>query len=84
MIVCLCHRVSDRDIAREARAGCSSFEELQAELRVATGCGACLDCAQATFSEHRAGGAGVCHAWPAGSGQDNAAPRRSITIAHSA
>ena len=61
MIVCVCHRVSDRDIAREARS-CSSFEELQDELRVATACGACLDCAQATFSEHRAGAA--CHAWP--------------------
>lgn len=64
MIVCICHRVSDRDIAREARS-CGSFEELQDELRVATACGACLDCAQATFSEHRAGAGSTCHAWPA-------------------
>jgi bacterioferritin-associated ferredoxin len=64
MIVCLCHRVSDRDIAREARAGCGSFEELQDELRVATGCGACLEYAQATFSQHCAGASGsTCHAW---------------------
>ena len=72
MIVCVCHRVSDRDIAREARAGCSSFEELQDELRVGTGCGACLDCAQATFSQHRAGACGPCHAWPAGQGPEHA------------
>lgn len=65
MIVCLCHRVSDRDIAREARAGCASFEELQDELRVATGCGACLEYAQATFSQH-CSGRNTCHAWQAG------------------
>ena len=49
MIVCLCHRVSDRDIAREAHSGCASFDELQGLLRVATGCGACSDCARTTF-----------------------------------
>ena len=49
MIVCICHRVSERDIAREVRQGCASFEQLQDELRVATGCGACTDCARDTF-----------------------------------
>ena len=51
MIVCLCHRVSDRDIAREAAAGCASFDELQDSLRVGTACGACLDCARETFED---------------------------------
>ena len=59
MIVCVCHRVSDRDIARVARAGCDSFDALQDELRVATACGACHDCARATFDAHCATGA-----WP--------------------
>lgn len=49
MIVCVCHRVSDRDIAHAVKAGCGSFDELQDELRVATACGACDDCAQQTF-----------------------------------
>ena len=49
MIVCICHRVSDRDIAREVKAGCRDFGELQDELRVATACGACTDCARQTF-----------------------------------
>jgi len=49
MIVCICHRVSDRDIVREAHAGCASFEELQESLLVGTACGACLDCAHETF-----------------------------------
>lgn len=51
MIVCLCHRVSDRDIAREVRSGCASFDLLQDELRVATACGACTECARETFAQ---------------------------------
>ena len=40
MIVCVCHRISDREIARHARAGLS-FDEIQLELGVATQCGCC-------------------------------------------
>jgi len=70
MIICLCHRVSDRDIAREAAGGCPSFEALQDELRVGTACGACQDCAQETFRAQRAAcescaGAALCGATPA-------------------
>ncbi len=49
MIVCVCHRISDRDIEREVRHGCASFEMLQDELNVGTACGACSDCARGTF-----------------------------------
>jgi bacterioferritin-associated ferredoxin len=49
MIVCICHRVSDRDIERAVRNGVASFEELQEETRAATGCGCCLDCARSVF-----------------------------------
>lgn len=52
MIICICHRVSDRDIARAAREGCESFDELQFELLVATCCGRCHDCARETFHLH--------------------------------
>jgi len=54
MIVCVCHRVSDRDIEREVRHGCHSFDELQDELRVGTACGSCLECARDTFDVARA------------------------------
>ena len=54
MIVCVCHRVSDRDIEREVRHGCASFDELQDELRVGTACGTCTDCARDTFDVARA------------------------------
>jgi bacterioferritin-associated ferredoxin len=40
MIVCVCHRVSDREIARHARAG-MGFDDIQFELGVGTQCGQC-------------------------------------------
>ena len=45
MIVCVCRRVSDREIARHAHAG-MSFDEIQFELGVATQCGRCEGCAR--------------------------------------
>jgi bacterioferritin-associated ferredoxin len=45
MIVCVCHGVSDREIARHARAG-MSFDDIQFELGVATQCGRCECCAR--------------------------------------
>lgn len=49
MIVCLCHRVSDRDIARAVRDGVSCFDVLQDDTRVASSCGSCHDCAREVF-----------------------------------
>lgn len=46
MIVCVCNRVSDRDIKRLAAAGCDSFEQLQMETGAATCCGCCETCAR--------------------------------------
>lgn len=45
MIVCVCRRVSDRDIARHARAG-MGFDEIQWELGIAMQCGRCEGCAR--------------------------------------
>jgi bacterioferritin-associated ferredoxin len=45
MIVCVCHRISDREIARHARAG-MNFDDIQFELGVATQCGQCESCAR--------------------------------------
>jgi len=45
MIVCVCRRVSDREIARHVRAG-MDFEDIQLELGVATQCGRCESCAR--------------------------------------
>lgn len=60
MIVCVCHRVSDRDIAIAASSGCPNFEALQDDLLVGTACGACRDCACAVFEESRVEGGASC------------------------
>ena len=52
MIVCVCHRVSDKTIERAARAG-ADFDEIQLELGVATQCGKCEGCARSLWSECR-------------------------------
>lgn len=61
MIVCVCRRVSDRDIERHARSGCASFDELQMETGVASCCGNCNDCARDVFDAARNGTAPVHH-----------------------
>ena len=49
MIVCVCHRVADRDIVRAVDAGALSFEALQAQTQLGTRCGSCHDCAREIF-----------------------------------
>lgn len=49
MIVCLCHRVTDRDIQRAVASGTQCFEVLQDETRLASSCGCCHDCAREVF-----------------------------------
>jgi bacterioferritin-associated ferredoxin len=79
MIVCICHRISDHDIARAVRAGCASFDELQDELSVATACGACRDCACSTFELHAAQ-AGRVPAVVVGHGAVAASPASRLTV----
>ena len=55
MIVCICRRISDREIARHAKAG-MGFDEIQFELGVATHCGQCEGCARDVVKQCR----GVC------------------------
>lgn len=50
MIVCVCHRVSDKTIAHCARSG-MGFDDIQLELGVATQCGQCEGCARSLWSE---------------------------------
>lgn len=53
MIVCICHKISDKTIAAQAHAG-RSFDEMQFDLGLATQCGRCEDCARAIVDK--------CHA----------------------
>lgn len=50
MIVCVCKRVSDREIHRHVRAG-MGFDDIQFELGVATQCGKCEDCARDVIAQ---------------------------------
>ena len=52
MIVCVCKRVSDREITRHVRGG-MSFDDIQLELGVATQCGRCEDCARQVVDQCR-------------------------------
>jgi len=51
MIVCLCHRISDRDIAQAAREGMPDFETLQDETCLARNCGCCEEVARGVFEQ---------------------------------
>ena len=53
MIVCVCRKVSDRQIRQAAAAGAHSLECLKTELGVATQCGRCADCASRVLCEAR-------------------------------
>ena len=53
MIVCVCRRVSDRQIRHAVAAGAHSLECLKTELGVATQCGRCADCASRVLCEAR-------------------------------
>jgi bacterioferritin-associated ferredoxin len=57
VIVCLCHRISDRDIERAARDGrVADFEALQDDTAIARNCGCCLEFAQEIFDAARCRG----------------------------
>ena len=58
MIICLCHRLSERDIERAAEHGVRSFEELQDETCIARNCACCEECARETFDDALAACAG--------------------------
>ena len=66
MIVCLCHRISDRDIRRSVDSGVRNFDVLQDETRVASACGCCRDCAVEVFESAVSGCPGTCRIDDAG------------------
>jgi bacterioferritin-associated ferredoxin len=52
MIICVCRRVSDKEIVRHAHLG-MRFDEIQFELGVATQCGRCEGCARDVVNQCR-------------------------------
>lgn len=46
MFVCICHGVSDSTIETAVENGATTFKQIKAELKVATQCGKCCQCAK--------------------------------------
>ena len=70
MIVCVCQRVSDRQIRQAAADGAHSLECLQIDLGVATRCGRCADCATRLLRDARGVTAHPPHGpWPIASAE---------------
>jgi bacterioferritin-associated ferredoxin len=53
MIVCVCRRVTEKEIAQHAAEG-KGFDDIQFDLGVALQCGKCEDCAREVIEQ--------CHA----------------------
>ena len=51
MYVCVCHKVTDRDILEAAKQGIDTLDDLGQQLKVATCCGRCSDCARSLLHE---------------------------------
>ena len=51
MIVCLCHRISDRDIQSAVHEGVPDFETLQEDTCIARNCGCCHESALELFEQ---------------------------------
>ena len=56
MIVCVCRKISDRQIRQAVAEGAHSLECLQIDLGVATQCGRCADCASRLLCAARSAG----------------------------
>ena len=51
MYVCVCNAVTDRDIRRAADRGVTTLEQLSSQLKVATCCGQCKNCARRVLDQ---------------------------------
>ena len=58
MYVCVCNRVTDSQIRNACSQGAKSLECLQTQLKVATCCGRCKDCARKVLNESVQSGMG--------------------------
>ena len=54
MFVCVCNKVTDGQIREACENGASSMECLKKQLKVATCCGRCQDCAKRVLRESQA------------------------------
>ncbi len=72
MIVCVCHRISEKDIHAAVSIGASCFSSLQDGTGVATKCGRCRECAQDVLSQALSQSASPCSSRCHGPAQNHA------------
>jgi bacterioferritin-associated ferredoxin len=60
MIVCICHRVSDRTVLSVIQDGASTVEEVGSACRAGTKCGACREHIEGMLEDAEAGCPGLC------------------------
>jgi bacterioferritin-associated ferredoxin len=53
MIVCICNRITESEVRKAARAGCTTPDEAYACNGCEVQCGCCLDYAQEVIDEER-------------------------------
>lgn len=51
MIICICRRISDRELAQHARCG-KDFEDIQRDTGVSSQCGRCESAAREVVARH--------------------------------
>lgn len=51
MLVCICNRISDRDIRSAIHEGASGFRDVKSELGVGSCCGQCVPFAKGVVEE---------------------------------
>lgn len=52
MYVCICNRVTDSEILEAVERGATTLEALGNQLKVATCCGRCAECAHELLATH--------------------------------
>ena len=52
MYVCVCNRVTDSEILAAVKQGATTLEDLGSQLKVATCCGRCAECAHELLATH--------------------------------
>lgn len=51
MFVCICHAITEKEIAQAVEQGAGSMKELREQLSVATQCGKCTSFAKSILDE---------------------------------
>jgi bacterioferritin-associated ferredoxin len=55
MYVCVCHAVTDSDIAQAVEGGARTLRDLRVQTGLGSTCGRCVQCAQGCIKEAREG-----------------------------